>query len=347
MVTLNGATVQNKERSVHGSYILSYIVNCKIRESNQGDIKMKKTISIGDISNDIRAFVPSFAQTNVEKEIIYLCEVIGGAPAFFAVAASVLRFRSSILSKIGDDDMGKHILKVLEKNNINTSHIKVESNASTMRFITIYDKGFNRHLYFYRGNLGLNSKDITKDAIKNNDIIVICPTSIEAAKKAAKLGKEYKKLVVFDPSGVFIDSGLEKLKETLYHVDILLVNEFEAKKYTQKSKLDICAKLLLQYGPSIVIITRGKFGCIIADNTHFFKIPAFSIDVKDPTGAGDCFVAGFLYKYLEINDLFEAGNFANAVSALRTTKNYFIEKPFKFPEIVELYQDTKRKIEEG
>lgn len=307
---------------------------------------MKKTISIGDISKDIRTFVTSFAQPNVEKEIIYLYEVIGGAPAFFAVAASVLRFRSSILSKIGDDDMGKHILKVLEKNNINTSHIKVESNASTMRFITIYDKGFNRHLYFYRGNLGLNSKDITKDAIKNNDIIVICPTSIEAAKKAAKLGKEYKKLVVFAPSGVFIDFGLEKLKETLYHVDILLVNEFEAKKYTQKSKLDICAKLLLQYGPSIVVITRGKFGCIIADNTHFFKIPAFSIDVKDPTGAGDCFIAGFLYKYLEINDLFEAGNFANAVSALRTTKNYFIEKPFKFPEIVELYQDTKRKIEE-
>ena len=308
---------------------------------------MKRTISIGDASKDLRVFVANFAQSNKEREITYLYDAIGGAPIFFAVAASVLGLKSGILSRIGDDDAGNYILEVLKRNNINTSYIYVESDAPTMKFVTIYDQKFNRHLYFYRSNLGLSSKYITKNAIEDNDTIVICPTSLEATKKAARLGKEYGKLVVFDPSGVFIDLGLEHLKEILLHVDIFIVNEFEAKKYTRESKLDICTKLLLQYGPSIVIITRGKFGCIVANDTHFLNIPASSVDIKDPTGAGDCFIAGFLYKYLDTGNLFEAGNFANVVSALRMMKTHFIEMPFKFSEVIKLYQNIKKTVREG
>jgi sugar/nucleoside kinase (ribokinase family) len=102
------------------------------------------------------------------------------------------------------------------------------------------------------------------------------------------------KFVGADTMNFWITSKLSKLKEVLKRVDVLLINEGEAKLLTQKSNAIAAAQQLTEMGPKAVVIKRGEYGFVLFSEGKFFILPAFPIGrVVDPTGAGDTFAAGF------------------------------------------------------
>jgi sugar/nucleoside kinase (ribokinase family) len=103
------------------------------------------------------------------------------------------------------------------------------------------------------------------------------------------------KLVVADTMNLWIDIRLEKLKELLGRIDVLTINEEEARQLSGEHNVVVAAKALHSLGPKTVIIKRGEYGALLFDGGRTFSAPALPLDdVKDPTGCGDTFAGGFI-----------------------------------------------------
>ena len=109
---------------------------------------------------------------------------------------------------------------------------------------------------------------------------------------------------------------MRDLEPCLPHLDLLFMNEDEARMVTGSSDAAVAAGAVLAGGVRIAVMKLGRRGCAIYTGSREIVCPAFEVDVKDTTGAGDCFVAGFLSALLRGEDLEDVGHFANAVGAL-------------------------------
>jgi sugar/nucleoside kinase (ribokinase family) len=116
----------------------------------------------------------------------------------------------------------------------------------------------------------------------------------------------------WDPAGRW----LKDLAPCLGHLDLMFLNEDEARMTTGFSEPERAAAVLLQQGLRVAVMKLGARGCAIYTSDREFLCPAFDVEAKDTTGAGDCFVAGFLSALWRDASLAEAGHFANAVAAL-------------------------------
>jgi sugar/nucleoside kinase (ribokinase family) len=117
---------------------------------------------------------------------------------------------------------------------------------------------------------------------------------------------------------------------------IIFPTEEEISVITGKNDLDEACEKLLAMGPEIVAIKQGNHGSTVYSSKEKYHIPAFRVDEIDPTGAGDCYCAGFLCAYLRGLSLKEAAQFANAVGALAVTKKGPMEGAPRFDEVIEL-----------
>lgn len=102
------------------------------------------------------------------------------------------------------------------------------------------------------------------------------------------------KLVVADTMNFWIDGALESLKKLLERVDVLVINEEEARQLSGRHHMIHVAGELLDMGPSTLIIKQGEYGAWLFAGEDVFSAPAFLLEAKDPTGAGDSFAGGFL-----------------------------------------------------
>jgi sugar/nucleoside kinase (ribokinase family) len=116
----------------------------------------------------------------------------------------------------------------------------------------------------------------------------------------------------WDPQGRW----LEDVRPCLPHLDLIFLNEDEARMVTGSATPEGAARCLLCAGARTAVIKLGPRGCAVYTNECEILSPAFDVDVKDTTGAGDCFVGGFLAALLDGASLAEAGRYANAVGAL-------------------------------
>jgi len=139
------------------------------------------------------------------------------------------------------------------------------------------------------------------------------PESLERARRA---GLTTSLDTNWDPEGTW----MVDLEPCLKHLNVLFLNEDEARMVTGSSKPATAARIVLDKGVEIAVMKLGARGCAIYTSDQEIICPAFAVDVKDTTGAGDCFVAGFLASMVRKASLAEAGNFANAVAALSVQK---------------------------
>jgi sugar/nucleoside kinase (ribokinase family) len=149
---------------------------------------------------------------------------------------------------------------------------------------------------------------------------------IAPVKEAMRIATQAKVRVLFDldvsPS-FFAQMNLgtqQELTDALKFVDVLKPCKAAAREITGKSDYDAVADKLLDLGPSIVAITLGSDGCLIASREERVRVPAFQVKVVDTTGAGDAFMGGLSYGLLQGWDFARVGIFANACAALCCTK---------------------------
>lgn len=257
-----------------------------------------------------------------------------GAPAIFADAAGKLGEKSGMIGSVGNDDFGKLIIERLKEDNVNTTYINVfEGYTTGVAFVAYFSDGSRKFIYHlpHAAAGKINPEQINEEYLSGVKYLHIMGSSLSinddyqnACQEAARIVKDAGGKISFDPNLRPELLGIEKVREICKPIlsicDVIMPSGEEATMLTGLEDTSSACKKLLDYGAEIVALKEGKEGCSIFTGQDNIRVPSFEVEEIDPTGAGDCFDAGFLVGLLKEWDLSRVGRFANAVGALSVTR---------------------------
>jgi ribokinase len=284
----------------------------------------RKVLVFGSLNMDLvvkTEQVPEGGQTLTGQEFI---TIPGGKGANQAVAISKMGCGAAMVGRVGKDGFGEEMVANLERNGVDTSHVKCEASVSSgIAMIIVEASGENRILIVpgANGKVGIEDVDHAAPLFDQASLLVMqFEVDLEAVKYAAVLARKkgIPVLVNTAPPAMPPEGLLEM-------VDYLVLNEHEATFITGQPVSDpqsaeTAAKLLLAKGPRVVMVTLGAQGVVYATGEIAKHIPAFKVKAVDTTAAGDAFIGGFAAALGWESSLEEKIRFANAAGALAATK---------------------------
>lgn len=282
------------------------------------------TIGDGMITMDPSSIGPLRFSNHFERKI-------GGAELNFAIGCSRLGLNTGWISKLGNDEFGRHILFCARGEGLDTRHVElVEGYPTSVYFREVLADGSGRSFYYREKSptLSFSEADFCEDYFKNSRLLHITgvfpsinPNNRKIIKKAIEIAKKNGILVSLDPNirlKMWTKSeAREFLLDILPDVNILLAGEDEAEIILGKHSTHEYIEKFQQYGISLVVIKRGDKGAIGADGSQVLSIePVKPRAVVDTVGAGDGFDAGFITGYLKGFSLKRSLELANAVGSM-------------------------------
>lgn len=261
-------------------------------------------------------------------------------------AAVLSRFGKSveIITKLGNDETGRRIQNYLQYNGIDTSHITIDDSLQTgMNIVLVNKDGERVFLTNPDSSLRKLSADNILPYISDSGNIVclasmfISPLlTIPLMEEICKQIKNSGRILALDMTTPKNGETIDDISEILKLADYIFPNELEISLLTHEKDPEKNAELLVQTGVACAVIKCGRNGCVIKTKDQLLKIPSFTTDCVDSTGAGDCFAAGFLWALSEGMCLEECGCFACAVASCT------IEQPGAIDAIHSLSEPIKR-----
>jgi cytidine kinase len=235
--------------------------------------------------------VGSIAIDSVKTQLEERQEVLGGAASYASIGASF--FSPVNLVGIVGTDFPPEYIELFKSRGINLNGVEV-ADGRTFRWSGEYEWDMNQ-----RKTLGLelnvfeNFKPKIPEAYKRTPIILL--GNISPVLQNHVLDQvENPQFVVADTMDLWISATKPALIDLLKRVDLLVLNDSEARQLTAETSLIRAARKLMQLGPKFVAIKKGEHGCLLLSKDHFFSCGAFPLeDIHDPTGAGDTFAGGF------------------------------------------------------
>lgn len=268
----------------------------------------------------------------------------GGAPANVAMGLAKLGSDTGFIGKVGKDSFGGFLENEFLKAGVNVDQLRRTDNAKTaLAFVSLTEEG-DRDFIFYRdpgADELLQPEEIDEKALGEARVFHFGSLSLtkeesrKATKRAIRVSHNKGVKVTMDPNirlNLWDDPSRIKefIRTLLGKVDIVKLSEEEVKFLSGTEDLKTGTTKLADLGPSTILVTLGGRGCLFNYEGSFKKVEGHEVDVKDTTGAGDGFMAGFLHKLLEnsenianigFRNLIPALRFGNATGAL-TTKDY-------------------------
>lgn len=250
---------------------------------------------------------------------------IGGEAINGIISANKLGLDTTILCHLGNDIAGNIIKEELIKHNIDISNIIFSDNPTPITNMFVNEDGTrksitnNAHKYNFHPEKYLDK--INGKAIVLGSLFRPPFDDKEVIHKVLKYAKDNNMIAFCDtklPNNNIL--SLDDIKESLPLIDYITPNLDEAKYYTNENDISKMADIFLNYGIKNVIIKLGGDGCYFKSDKEEIKLPAYKIDAKDATGAGDNFLAGFLYKILNGSSNKEALIYGNACGAICTSE---------------------------
>ncbi|MCS7254144.1 MAG: PfkB family carbohydrate kinase [Armatimonadota bacterium] len=265
----------------------------------------------------------------------------GGAPANVAVGLAKLGISAGFIGKVGDDPFGHFLMRILSREGVDTSHLKLDKKArTTLAFVANRSDG-RKEITFHR-NPGadqmLTPEDVDRDYLSTAKLFHFGSVSLshspsrEATLYAAELAKELGLLVSYDPNWrPPLWDDYEDAKRMIWHAmrfaDIVKLAEEEWEFVTGTESLEDGARKILDVGAKFVVVTMGEKGAWFTNGSISSLVEPFEVDVVDPLGAGDGFVAALLAQLVnrkaeEItgDELYKIVRIANAAGALTCTR---------------------------
>lgn len=238
----------------------------------------------------------------------------GGAAATAIVAASRLGAATAFIGAVGDDPDGEEIIRGLNREKVDTSHIQVRSGKeSPVAFCWIEQKSGKRSIVWNRGTaMPLDATFVDPTFISSLKILHLDGHNTEAAIRAAQIAKTNGVTVSLDAGSIL--PGIEKLVEV---ADICIASEFFARNYTGEGDVEKAVEKLFMNRKQVAAVTLGDKGVVALTPTRLIKKSAFKVPVVDTTGAGDVFHGAFIYAYLQGWDTEKCLDFASATAAIK------------------------------
>ncbi|MEJ6695611.1 MAG: PfkB family carbohydrate kinase [Chitinophagales bacterium] len=222
-------------------------------------------------------------------------KIVGGAATYIAWAASYFTKDINVVSVIGDDfDMEE--LRKLEARGVDTSGIEIKAGGKSFFWSGKYHMDMNsRDTLATELNVLLEFNPVLPESYRTQDILMLGNIDPMLQLNVIKQMAVRPKLIIMDTMNFWMDSTPDQLNQVIKEVDVLTINDEEARQLSNEYSLVKAAKKILTMGPKFLVIKKGEHGALLFHENQVFFAPALPLEeVFDPTGAGDTFAGGFV-----------------------------------------------------
>ena len=276
---------------------------------------MSKLLIVGTVAFD--AIETPFGKTD---------KILGGAATYIGLSASNFGIKSGIVSVVGGD-FPKEYLDMLEAKNIDTSGIEIVKDGKTFFWSGKYHNDMNsRDTLITELNVLEHFNPVVPEHFKDSKIVMLGNLHPSIQMSVINQMTQKPKLVVLDTMDFWMNVALPELLEVLKKIDVITINDEEARQLSGEYSLVNAAKKIHEMGPKYVVIKKGEHGALLFSEGNMFFAPALPLaEVFDPTGAGDTFAGGFS-GYLAKTDNISFENMKNAVIYGSNLASFCVEK---------------------
>jgi len=253
-------------------------------------------------------------------------KIVGGAATYICLSASFFTKKLNLVSVVGED-FSDSAIQMLKNKSVNTTGLQIKKGEKTFFWSGKYHNDMNtRDTLDTQLNVLENFNPVVPKEFQESEFLMLGNLMPSVQKKVLDQMKKRPKLVVLDTMNFWMDLFMDDLKEALKEVDVLTINDEEARQLSGEYSLVKAAKLILAMGPKYLIIKKGEHGALLFNKTEIFFAPALPLEeVFDPTGAGDSFAGGFIGYLAKTNDIsFE--NMKRAVINGSAMASFCVEK---------------------
>ena len=276
---------------------------------------MSKLLAVGTVAFD--AIETPFGKTD---------KILGGSGTFVGLAASQFGVDTGVVSVVGGD-FPQSYLEMMHSKGINTDGVEVIKEGKTFFWSGKYHNDMNsRDTLVTELNVLEHFAPVVPDNFKDAEIVML--GNLHPLTQASVLDqmKTTPKLVVLDTMNFWMDIALDDLHEVMKRIDVITINDEEARQLSGEYSLVNAAKKIHEMGPKYVVIKKGEHGALLFHHDNMFYAPALPLaEVFDPTGAGDTFAGGFCGYLAKTGDVsFE--NMKNAIIFGSNLASFCVEK---------------------
>lgn len=253
-------------------------------------------------------------------------KIIGGAGTYIAFSSSYFMEKQNIVSVVGED-FPKEMLNKLENRGVNLEGLQIKEGEKTFFWSGKYSNDMNsRDTLITELNVLEHFDPILPASYQGCDYLMLGNLSPQVQSTVIERLTERPKLIAMDTMNFWMDIAMDDLKKTLSQVDILIINDEEARQLSGEYSLVKASKTIREMGPKYLIIKKGEHGALLFHGEQVFFAPALPLEeVFDPTGAGDTFAGGFM-GYIASTDDYSFENMKRAIIAGSAMASFCVEK---------------------
>ncbi len=276
---------------------------------------MNKLLIVGTVAFD--AIETPFGKTD---------KILGGAATYIGLSASFFNLQSAIVSVVGDDFPQEH-LDLLTSRNIDISGIEIVKGGKTFFWSGLYHNDLNsRDTLVTELNVLADFQPKVPQNFKNAEVVMLGNLHPLVQSSVLDQMEITPKLVVLDTMNFWMDCALPELLDVIKRVDVITINDEEARQLSGEYSLVKAAAKIHTLGPKYVVIKKGEHGALLFHNKEVFFAPALPLEeVYDPTGAGDTFAGGFS-GYIAQSENISFENMKNGIIYGSNLASFCVEK---------------------
>jgi sugar/nucleoside kinase (ribokinase family) len=276
---------------------------------------MNKLLIVGTVAFD--AIETPFGKTD---------KILGGAGTYIGLSASFFNLQSAVVSVVGDD-FPQEYLDLLTARNIDISGLEIVKGGKTFFWSGLYHNDLNsRDTLATELNVLADFQPKVPQNFKDADVVMLGNLHPLVQSSVLDQMEVKPKLVVLDTMNFWMDCALPELLEVMKRIDVITINDEEARQLSGEYSLVKAAAKIHTMGPKYVVIKKGEHGALLFHNENIFFAPALPLEeVFDPTGAGDTFAGGFT-GFIAQSENVSFDNMKNAVIYGSNLASFCVEK---------------------
>lgn len=276
---------------------------------------MNKLLIVGTVAFD--AIETPFGKTD---------KILGGAATYIGLSASFFNLQSAIVSVVGGDFPQEH-LDLLTSRNIDISGIEIVKEGKTFFWSGLYHNDLNsRDTLVTELNVLADFQPKVPQNFKDAEVVMLGNLHPLVQSSVLDQMESTPKLVVLDTMNFWMDCALPELLDVIKRVDVITINDEEARQLSGEYSLVKAAAKIHTLGPKYVVIKKGEHGALLFHGAEVFFAPALPLEeVFDPTGAGDTFAGGFS-GYIAQSENVSFENMKNAIIYGSNLASFCVEK---------------------
>ena len=290
-----------------------------------------KIVSVGTVAFD--AIETPFGKTD---------KIVGGACTYISLSAAYFNNSPHLISVVGED-FPNETIALFKERGINTEGLQIKNGEKTFFWSGKYHQDMNtRDTLDTQLNVLESFDPIVPKSYQDCDILMLGNLTPSVQMKVIQQMETRPKLIVLDTMNFWMEIAMEDLKKVIKEIDVLTINDEEARLLSGVHSLRKAAKIILEMGPKYLIIKKGEHGALLFGEGNIFYAPALPLEeVFDPTGAGDTFAGGFV-GHLSSCDTIDWEAMKKAIIVGSAMASFTVEK-FGIEKLIDL---DKTQIEE-